>query len=212
MIFGINLAFRIKNWKNKQGFSCVPKLQTGTWKVEDAVLSCENNIKISQVCGNGHHNRHGLGYTTTPKVSKNKSSKHYQRYISVHHETIDDTYGFSKDVQLQIQGQWTRCMNYVQQDFSWASLMAMSANLTSFCLASTYDTLLSPSNLKRWRITETKCTLCSKDVCTTAHISGAWKVSLLQGRYTFRHDSLAPSHCSLQKFNFKYKTSSTYFC
>ena len=31
------------------------------------------------------------------------------------------------------------------------------------------------------------CTLCSKDVCTTAHILGACKVSLLQGRYTFRH-------------------------
>ena len=82
-------------------------------------------------------------------------------------------------------------MNYVQQDFSWASLMAMPANLTSFCLASTYDTLPSPTNLKRWRITtETMCTLCSKDVCTTAHILGACKVSLLQGRYTFRHDTV----------------------
>ena len=171
--------------------SCVPKLQTGTWKVEDLVLPCENNIKISQVCGNDHHNSHGLGYTTTPKVPKSKSSKHYHRYISVHHKTIDDTYGFSKDVQLQVQGQLTRWRNYVQQDFFWASLMAMPANLTSFCLASTYDTLPSPTNLKRWRITtETKCTLCSKDVCTTAHVLGACKVSLLQGRYTFRHDTV----------------------
>ena len=158
----------------------VPKLKTGTWKVEDAVLSCENDIKISQVCGNGHHNRHGLWYSTTPKVPKNKSSKHYQRYISVHHETIDDTYGLSKAVQLQIQGQWTRWMNYVQQDFSWASLMAMPANLTSFCLASTYDTLPSSTNLKWWRITaETMCILSSKDVYTTAHILGACKVSPL---------------------------------
>ena len=66
--------------------SCVPQLRTGTWKVEDAVLSCENDIKISQVCGNGHHNKHGLGYTTTPKVPKNQSSKHYRRYISDHHK------------------------------------------------------------------------------------------------------------------------------
>ena len=49
---------------------CVPKLQAGTWKVEDAVSSCENDIKINQVCGNSHHNRHGLGYTTTPKVPR----------------------------------------------------------------------------------------------------------------------------------------------
>ena len=82
-------------------------------------------------------------------------------------------------------------MNYVQQDFSWASLMAMPANLTSFCLASAYDTLPSPTNLKRWRITtEAMCTLCSKDVCSTAHILGACKVALQQGRYTFRHDTV----------------------
>ena len=146
---------------------------------------------MSQVCGNSHHNKHGLGYTTTPKVPKNQSSKHYRRYISDHHKTIDDTYAFSKAVQLQVQGQWTRWINYVHQDFSWASLMAMPANLTSFCLASTYDTLPSPTNLKRWRITtEAMCTLCSKDVCTTAHILGACKVALQQGRYTFRHDTV----------------------
>ena len=61
---------------------CVTKLQTGTWKVEDAVSSCENDIKINQVCGNSHHNTHGLEYTTTPKAPGNKSSKHYLRYIS----------------------------------------------------------------------------------------------------------------------------------
>ena len=59
-------------------------------------------------------------------------------------------------------------MNYVRQDFSWASLMAMPANLTSFCLPSTYDTLPSPANLERWRTTtEIMCTLRSKDICTT---------------------------------------------
>ena len=97
----------------------------------------------------------------------------------------------SKAVQLQVQGQWTRWLNYIQQDFSWATLMAMPPNLTSFCLASTFDTLPSPTNLKRWIITtEAVCTLCSKDVCTTTHILGACKVSLQQGRYTFRHDTV----------------------
>ena len=167
---------------------CIPKLQAGTWKVEDGVSSCKNDIKINQVCGNSHYNRQGLGYTTTPKVPRHKSSKHYRRYISENHKSTDDTYAFSKAVQLQVQGQWTRWMNYVQQDFSRASLMAMPTNLTSFCLASTYDTLPSPANPKRWRITtETMCTLCSKDVCTTVHILGACKVSLQQGRYTLRH-------------------------
>ena len=48
-----------------------------------------------------------------------------------------------------------------------------------------------PYSTKRWRITtETQCTLCSKDVCTTVHILGACKASLLQGKYTFRHDTV----------------------
>ena len=52
--------------------------------------------------------------------------------------------------------------------------MAMSANLTLFYLASTFDTLPSSTNLKRWRITtKAVCTLCSKDVCTTTNILGA---------------------------------------
>ena len=186
-----NLSSALKGWKISGHLllrssqdplvsGCVPKLQASTWKVEDAVLSCENDIKINQVCGNSHHNRQGLGYITTPKVPWHKSSKYYWRYISEYHKSIDDTYAFFKAVQLQ-----------VQQDFSWGSSMAMPANLISFCLASTYDTLPSPANLKRWRITtETMCTLCSKDVCTTAHILGACKVSLQQGRYTFRHDTV----------------------
>ena len=87
--------------------------------------------------------------------------------------------------------QWTRWINYVQQDFSSASLMAMPTSTTSFCLDSTYDTLPSPTNLKRWTITtEGMCTLCSKDLCTTAHILGACNVALQQGRYTFRHDTV----------------------
>ena len=69
--------------------------------------------------------------------------------------------------------------------------MAMPANLTSFCLAFTYDTLPSSTNLKRWRTTtEAMCTLCSKVVCTTVHILGACKVALQQGKYTFRHDTV----------------------
>ena len=139
----------LRNSQDPLVSSCVPKLQTGAWKVEDTVLSCESDIKFNKICGSQHNNRLGLGYTTFSKVPKNKSSKNYRKYISDHHRTIDDTYAMSKAVQLQVQGQWTRWLNYIQQDFSWATLLAMPANLTSFCLASTFDTLPSPTNLKR---------------------------------------------------------------
>ena len=92
---------------------------------------------------------------------------------------------------VKIPGQWTRWLNYIQQNFSWKSLLAMPVNLTSFCISSTYDTLPSPSNLKRWKLTtEASCFLCNKDTCTTSHILGACKVALSQGRFTFRHDNV----------------------
>ena len=69
--------------------------------------------------------------------------------------------------------------------------MSVPANLTSFCLASTYDTFPPPTNLKLWRITtEAMWTLWSKDICTTAHVLGACKTSQQQGRYTFRHGAV----------------------
>ena len=59
----------------------------------------------------------------------------------------------------------------------------MPVNLSSFCISSTYDTLPSPSNLKRWKLTtEASCFLCNKDTCTTSHILGACKVALSLGR------------------------------
>ena len=74
----------LRSSQNPLASGCVAKLQTGTWNVEDAVLSCKNDIKFNQVCGNSHHNRHGIGYSTTQKVPRNKSSKRYWRYISDH--------------------------------------------------------------------------------------------------------------------------------
>ena len=85
--------------------SCVPKLQTSAWKVEDIVLSCESDIKFNNMCGSQYNNRFGLGCTTTSKVPKSKSSKSCRRYISNHYRTIDDSYVMSKAVQLQVQGQ-----------------------------------------------------------------------------------------------------------
>ena len=63
--------------------------------------------------------------------------------------------------------------------------------LISVCLGATFDTLPGPSNLKRRRlITESSCFLCHKSICTSEHISGACKIALHQGRFSFRHDKV----------------------
>ena len=67
----------------------------------------------------------------------------------------------------------------------------MHSSLISFCLGATFDTLPSPSNLKRWRlITESSCFLCGKSICTSAHILGACKIALHQGGFSFRYDKV----------------------
>ena len=71
----------------------------------------------------------------------------------------------------------------------------MPANLLSFCLASTYDVLPSPCTESS--CTESSCFLCSKEICTTAPVLGACKVSLTQGRFTFRHDSVLSELASI---------------
>ena len=166
--------------------SCVPKLQASNWQVDKAFQACEIDLKHKSIIRHHQHSRHGLGYIKTSKVPSDKSSRDYRAFISSHHKEIEDTYAISKAVQLKVQGQWTRWFNYIQQNFSWKSLLAMPVNLTSFCISSTYDTLPSPNNLT----TEASCFLCKKDTCTTCHILCACKVALSQGRFTFHHDNV----------------------
>ena len=124
-------------------------------------------------------------------VPKRKHSHEYRKLVSDTSKEISEDENMCKALQLQVQGQWTRWENYVKNDLSWNSILAMPPNLLSFCLSSTYDVLPSPSNLKCWRIcTESSCFFCNKDVCTTAHVLGACQISLSQGRFTFRHDSV----------------------
>ena len=131
----------------------------------------------------------GLGYFLGPKSPSNKSTKLYCKFTSSPYKSIDDTYSTSKAVQQQVPGQWTQWINYIQNDFLLKSLLALPVNLVSFCLASTFDVLPSPSNIQRWKIsTDAVCTPCKKDVCTSVHNLGACKVALKEGRYTFRHD------------------------
>ena len=84
-----------------------------------------------------------------PKILSKKSTKLYHKFISSHYKNIDDTYSISKAVQLNVQGQWAQWVNYIQNDFSWKSLLALPVNLVSFCLASTFDILPSPSNIQQ---------------------------------------------------------------
>ena len=141
------------------------KLQTGHWQAEEAVQACETDLRHKSIIGYHQRSHHGLGYIKSSKVPSDKSLRDYRTFISGHHNKIDDTYAISKTVQLKVQSQWTRWLKYIQQNFSWKLLLAMLVNLSSFSISSIYDTLPSPSNLKRWKLTAVvSCFLCNKDI------------------------------------------------
>ena len=172
-------------------FSCVPKLQAGNWQVEEGAQACETDLKHKSIVGHHQHSHHQLGDIKTSKLPPDKLSKDYRTFISSHHKEIEDRYAISKAVSLKIQGQWTRWLNYIQQNFSWKSLVAIPVNLTLFCISWTYDTLPSPSNVKRRKLaSEASCFLYKKDACTVSHILDACEVALNQGRFAFHHDNV----------------------
>ena len=165
-------------------------LKAGRWHVESSVESAENKLEFNKILGYHQTHRAGFGSLSIPEVPP-KHSHAYRRLLSSLVNEFEEEKYHAKAVQLQIQGQWTKWCNYVKQDFSWKTLLGLPPNLLSFCLGATYDTLPSPSNLHRWHLSpETSCFLCKKNICTTAHVLGACKVALKQGRYTYRHDSV----------------------
>ena len=166
-------------------------LKCGKWKVSDAVDTSESELRFRKIRGPPQFGRAGLGVTSHKVIPPEKSSHQYRKFISDTSKEIDEEGNMAKALQLQVQGQWTRWENYIKNDLSWKSVLAMPPNLLSFCLASTYNVLPTPSNLKRWRIcSEASCFLCGKEVCTTSHVLGACPTSLKQGRFTYRHDSV----------------------
>ena len=125
--------------------------------------------------GHHQHGRHRLEYLKSSKVPSNKSSIDCRIFISSHQKVCH----FQLKVLLKVQGEWPRWLNYIQQNFSWKSLPAMPVNLSLFFILSTYDTLPSPSNLKKWKlITEAFCFLSNK-ICGVLHLTFLVHVKLL---------------------------------
>ena len=186
------------------------RLQSGKWQVSHEVNRAEELLEFKKILGYHQTNRAGFGSYSIPEVPP-KRSHEYRKLLSSLVLESDESNLEVKAVQLSLQGQWTRWCNFVRFDLSWKTLLAMPQPLISFCIGATYDTLPSPSNLHRWKIsTEKFCFLCGKSICTTAHILGACKTALDQGRFTFRHDSVLSVLLSfIKEFLKSYKVTSS---
>ena len=123
----------------------VPYLKVGEWKVEDVVKQGEDKIKFEKILG---YNRAGLGSIKQTEVPQ-KQIHDYRKLVSDKVHELEEERYFAKAVQLRLQGNWTRWCKYIQNELSWKHVLDTSPRLTSFVLGATFDTLPSPTNLKR---------------------------------------------------------------
>ena len=184
------------------------RLKCGFWDVTEAVVDAESKLEFQKIIGYHQTSKAGFGLFKQPTIPP-RNTYEYRSLISDLVNEDDENKYQAKSVQLHMQGYWTRWCNFVKNDLSWKTLLAMPSSLITFCLGATFDTLPSPSNLKRWKIiTEPSCYLCGKSICTVAHILGACRLALSQGRYTYRHDKVLREFIkAIKSFLSSYKPS-----
>lgn len=90
----------------------------------------------------------------------------------------------AKAVGQAQQGQWTIWEGIEKRKISWKDLWEMEAGRISFLLRATYDVLPSPKNLQQWLGEDPSSSATLRDILTGC------KVSLSQGRYTWRHNQV----------------------
>ena len=157
----------------KQISESASQLKYGFWDFTEAVVDAESKIEFQKVIGYHQTSRAGFGSFKNPSIPCRNSHK-YRRLISDLVGEINENAYQAKPVELHLQGYWTKWCDFVKNDLSWKTLLATPSSLFSFCLGAIFDTLPSPSKLKRLRlITESSCFLCEKSICTSAHILGA---------------------------------------
>ncbi|GFO47393.1 reverse transcriptase [Plakobranchus ocellatus] len=165
-----------------------PCLKTGRkWKVTEAVDEAKECLKMKEVIGQTQIDRRGLGSTTAKWWSKTEGKEKRDMIIDEIRNKKDST-RVQKAVQQPQQGQWTNWDTAIQRSLTWNDIWHMAPLRISFLIRSVYDLLPSNANLVRWgKKDDPTCPLCQGRQ-STEHVLSSCKVTLSQGRYTWRHN------------------------
>ena len=93
--------------------------------------------------------------------------------------------------KLVMQGDFINLLAEENENVTWKSLVYnLPKGILPFALKASTNTLNTPDNLRRWGKKKlANCTLCGNH-CTLLHILNYCKISLDQGRFDWRHDSV----------------------
>ena len=166
-------------------------IKAGNWNAANASSDAECDVHFRKILGVTRTSRAGLGFEKHQRIPNEKNTAEYRGHVTAAvKERVENDYS-AKAASEVLQCQWTNWSNYIKMDLRWANILAMPPNLLAFCLNATFNTLPSPSNLRRMKIqTEAKCALCGHSPCTVPHVLSGCKYALEQGRYDLRHDSV----------------------
>ena len=108
----------------------------------------------------------------------------------IREEVLESAQAQARD--LVMGGKFARMLEEQECNVEWRSLIhSLPRGLLGFAARMTTNSLPSPDNLARWKkVVISRSPLCEKVPCTLFHLLSNCPVSLQQGRYDYRHDSV----------------------
>ena len=156
------------------------------WKPSEAHDRAVSKLKLQEIAGIGNRGKEGLGLNQRRYYSK---AHHKERRGMICDEVRaeEEDQRRVKATSFSKQGanlQWETN----QKKMNHKEIMNMSESRLKFIMKSVHDLLGTPANKNKWfKTQEFHCKICGGNG-TLAHILSGCKVSLAQGRYTWRHN------------------------
>lgn len=177
-----------------------PRLNTGRkWVPAEAVKQAKAALYMADIVGQVQHGRKGLGYGESRQVWQKAPPVERRKMVVGEIRRQEEHRRSAIAVSQARQGQWTNWEGVEQRRVTWRDIWNMDGKRLSFLVRAAYDVLPTPKNLHQWMGEDPCCTLCGLPA-NLRHILCGCKVSLTQGRYTWRHNQvLRQLACALEE-------------
>ena len=160
------------------------------WSPQKAIEEAESRVRVSDIIGTVAEGRRGLGsYGRVPWSKADGKTK--RRMIEDEVRKAEEEGRRVTAAAQGKQGAWLTWDATETRKTNWRETMSAPDKAVSFLLRAVSDTLPTPTNLVKWRLSEdARCGLCDNDRATLRHILSSCPVALKEGRYTWRHDQV----------------------
>ena len=112
---------------DKQISESTSQLKCGFWDVTEAVVDAKSRLEFQKVIG--YHQTSRVGFRSFKSSSIPRRNSHeYRRLISDLVCEVDESAYQTKSAQLHLRGYWTKWCDFVKNDLSWKTLLAMPSS------------------------------------------------------------------------------------